>query len=436
MQTADVAIIGGGVIGCSIAYHLAQLGVTRTVVFERKHLASGATGICPGGIRQQFEREAECLLAQRSLRFFEQINERLRPETPFFLERSGYLFLAESDKVLERFRGNVAMQNRLGIASLIVSPLEIKEIVGSLVLDGVIGGSFCAEDGFLEDCDGVTNRLLRCARDRGARLVLQEVVGIEPEKGAWRLTTRTDSWSVDQVVIAAGVDSPGLAGLIGLELPITPERRRLAYTEPLAGKVMLPLVVALERGFAGKQLLNGVFYLGWLGETPESDDLTFTERALTAGATLLPALAELPVRRVVEGFYDSTPDHRPILGTVTGLDGVLLASGFSGHGFMLAPAVGDMMANLIAGRGVRSLTGTFCSAALCATHRGRGFTDLRELMTSSRSEARDLAWSIHAARRILRPWGLRMTSRRGQTRRREMQPPASLAGTVEAAVAT
>ena len=111
---------------------------------------------------------------------------------------------------------------------------------------------------------------------------------------------------------------------------------------------MRPLVVALERGFAGKQLRNGVFYIGWLGETQESDDLTFTEQALTLGATLLPVMVSLPVRRVITGYYDSTPDHRPILGSISGLNGFYLATGFSGHGFMLAPAVGEIMANLIA----------------------------------------------------------------------------------------
>jgi sarcosine oxidase subunit beta len=346
MQTADVVIIGGGIIGCSIAFHLADLGVTQAVVFERKHVASGATGICPGGIRQQFEREAECVLAQRSMRFFEQINDRLHPETPFFLERSGYLFLAEGDILLDRFRKNVALQNRLGIPSQIVTREEIHEIVPSLTLDGIMGGSFCTEDGFLEDCDGVSNRMLRCARDRGATLVLQEVADIQRNDGTWTVSTPADSWVAKQLVIAAGVDSRALIGRVGLDLPIKPERRRLAYSEPFAAQTMSPLVAALERGFAGKQLLNGVFYLGWLGETEESDNLTFIERALTAGATLLPALAELPVRRVVEGFYDSTPDHRPILGNIA--PDLFLASGFSGHGFMLAPAVGKLMADLIA----------------------------------------------------------------------------------------
>jgi len=122
---------------------------------------------------------------------------------------------------------------------------------------------------------------------------------------------------------------------------------------------MRPLVVALERGFAGKQLRNGVFYIGWLGETQDSDDLTFTEQALTRGATLLSSMASLAVRRVVTGYYDSTPDHRPILGGISGLSGFYLATGFSGHGFMLAPAVGEIMANLIAGSTIDPLLQEF-----------------------------------------------------------------------------
>lgn len=349
MQTKDVAIIGGGVIGCSIAYHLARLGITRGVVFERTHVASGATGICPGGIRQQFEREAECSLARRSMHFFEQVNELLDPEFPFFLERSGYLFLAESEALFSRFRRNVIMQNQLGIPSRVVTPAEIAEVVPCLARDGILGGAFCADDAFLEDCDGFTRSLLGRAREKGFQLELQEVASLKQEGSEWRVETATGSWRAKQVVVAAGTDSPSLAAYAGVHLPITVERRRLAYTEHCEGEFMRPLVVALERGFAGKQLRNGVFYIGWLGETPESDNLTFTEQALTIGATLLPLMASLPVRRVITGYYDSTPDHRPILGAIRGLDGFYLATGFSGHGFMLAPAVGEIMANLIAG---------------------------------------------------------------------------------------
>ena len=359
MRTADVAIIGGGVIGCSIAYRLAQSGMTNGVLFERKHVASGATGVCPGGIRQQFEGEAECTLARRSMHFFEQVNEILEPESRFFLERSGYLFLAQSDAVLSGFRRNVALQNQLGIPSRVVTPAEIAEIVPALVCDGILGGSFCGEDGFLEDCDGLTHTLLGRARDKGFTLALSELTRLAQDGRAWRLDTSSGSWLVERVVLAAGTESPSLASCAGVRLPITVERRRLAYTEPRGESLMHPLVVALERSFAGKQLQNGVFYLGWLDETPDSDDLSFIEQALTAGAGLLPVLEELQVRRVITGYYDSTPDHRPILGAIGGLDGLYMATGFSGHGFMLAPAVGEIMAQLIVGSKIDPLLQDF-----------------------------------------------------------------------------
>lgn len=372
MQTADVAIIGGGVIGCSIAYHLAQLGMTNVVVFERKRVASGATGICPGGIRQQFEGQAECILAQRSMRFFERVNEILEPEMPFVFERTGYLFVAESEERMARFRRNVEMQNRLGIPSEVLDSDQISAIVPVMVRDGIVGAAFCGEDGFLEDCDGVTNRLLRCARDRGVRLQLQGITSIEVKNGSWMLTTESEIWSVGKVVLAAGVDSAGIARWAGVELPIMAERRRLAYTEPWPEKVLPPLVVALDRSFAGKQLSNGVFYLGWLGETGNSDDLTFVERALSGGATLFPVLAELPVRRVIAGHYDLTPDARPILGTVAGLDGLYIAAGFSGHGFMLAPAVGECLAKLVAGEAADPVLKDFSLTRFADARRAEG----------------------------------------------------------------
>jgi sarcosine oxidase subunit beta len=359
MQTADVAIIGGGVIGCSIAYHLAEAGVRNGIIFERRHVASGATGICPGGIRQQFEGEAECKLARRSMMFFDQANEILRPEFPFSLERSGYLFLAESEDLVSRFRRNVSMQNALGIRSRLVSSSDILEIVPALVMDRIAGGSFCADDGFLEDCDGFTHALVRRARDRGVRLVLEEVTTLRHLGTEWQVETQTGSWTAGQVVIAAGTDSGALSKSAGVQLPITVERRRLAYTEPQQGGIMNPLVVALERGFAGKQLRNGVFYVGWLAEAAESDDLTFAEHALAAGTTLLPAMANFAVRRIVTGYYDSTPDRRPILGALSGVRGLYIATGFSGHGFMLAPAVGAIMADLIVGSAVDPVLNEF-----------------------------------------------------------------------------
>ena len=349
MRATEVAIVGGGVIGASIAYHLTAAGIGDVTVIERATLAGGVTGVCPGGIRQQFEGEADCRMAQRSVRFYERINEILEPDAPFSFERSGYLFLAHTETLLRRFRQNVAMQNRLGIPSRILSAAEIGERWPRISTDGLLGGSFCAEDGFIEDCHGITNQFAARARRRGATVVREEVRGIIRSGRRWRITTNAGELDAAGVVLAAGCDAVPLAAQAGVSLPIAPERRRLAYTTPCEPGVLPPLVVALERSVAAKQLTNGVLYLGWLAESPDVDDLTFIERTMEAGATLLPLLGDLPVRRVIGGLYDNTPDRRPLLGAAPGVEGLFLAVGFSGHGFMIAPAVGEGVAAAITG---------------------------------------------------------------------------------------
>jgi sarcosine oxidase subunit beta len=349
MRTTQVAIVGGGVIGASIAYHLTLAGIADVTLIERGTLASGVTGVCPGGIRQQFEGEADCRMAQRSVRFYERINEILQPEAPFYFERSGYLFLAQTEPVLNKFRQNVAMQNRLGIPSRVLSPADIRERLPRMSTEGILGGSFCAEDGFIEDCHGVTNLFAARARQRGARVVREDVRRVARAGRRWRVTTDAGELDAAQIVLAAGCDTVSLAAHAGVSLPITPERRRLAYTVPCEPGVLPPLGIAFERGVAAKQLTNGVLYLGWLVESSDVDDLTFIERTLEAGATLLPLLGDLAVRRVIGGLYDNTPDRRPLLGAVPGVDGLFLAAGFSGHGFMMAPAVGEGLAAALSG---------------------------------------------------------------------------------------
>jgi sarcosine oxidase, subunit beta len=348
-RSAEIVIVGGGVVGCSVAYHLAVGGVRDVLLFERGALASGATGVCPGGIRQQFEGEADCRLARRSVQFYERINEILEPDAPFFFERSGYLFLAYSPDALDRFRRNVAVQNRLGIPSVVLEPDAIHSMLPHLVVDGIAGGSFCAEDGFIEDCHGVTNQLAARARQQGLTVLREEVRRLARAGRRWIVETDASRVETAHVVLASGADSVALANSIGLSLPIMPERRRIAFTTPCPSGMLPPLVVALERAVAAKQLTNGVFYLGWLAESAQADDLTFVERTMEAGAALLPIFGDVPVRRVIGGIYDNTPDRRPLLGRVNGLDGLVLAVGFSGHGFMIAPAVGEIVAAEVTG---------------------------------------------------------------------------------------
>jgi sarcosine oxidase subunit beta len=348
-ERADCVIIGGGIIGASIAYYLTQLDCSNIILLEKDHLASKATGVCPGGIRQQWSNEQACLYARESVRFFENLSEELEPEFPLPFLQTGYLFLAHQETTLESFRKNVALQNRLEIDSRLISPQEAVELVPGLAEEGLIGAAFCPSDGFLEDSDGLTQVLVNRAKDKGARVRLEPATEIEVE-GDRIAGVRTPSARIETriVVNAAGCDSPELARPLGLELPITVERRRLIYMDRIRERVIEPLVAAMDVGWAGKQLIDGVIYMGYLRETSEHlDDWAYTERVVEKAVEVMPSLEEMKVKRLVDGPYDTTPDGHAFLGGVLGLEGYFQAAGFSGHGFMLSPAVGRVMAEMI-----------------------------------------------------------------------------------------
>jgi sarcosine oxidase subunit beta len=351
-QRADCVVIGGGITGTSIAYHLTRAGRTGVVLLEKDHLASKATGVCPGGIRQQWATEAACLYAQYSVRFFESLGEELQPEFPLPFHQTGYLFLAHNEATLAAFEANVSLQNRLGISSEMLSPEETAKIVPGLEPKGLLGGTFCATDGFIEDADGLTQLLASRAKDQGARIVLEPAVSIDL-KGNRVAGVRTPSGYIETPVVvnAAGCEAPSLAAPLGLELPIRVERRRLVYTDRLSERILDPLVAAMDIGWAGKQLIDGVIYMGYLRETSEKlDDWAYTERVVEKTVEVMPSLAEIGVKRLVDGLYDTTPDGHPFLGGVRGLEGYFQAAGFSGHGYMISPAVGKVMAELILGQ--------------------------------------------------------------------------------------
>ncbi len=351
-ERADCIIIGGGVIGASIAYHLTRFGCPDVVLLEKDYLASKATGVCPGGIRSQWQDEAACLYARESVKFFERIDEELHPEFPLPFRQTGYLFLAHSPTTFELFRKNVALQNRLDIPSELVTPEDIAAIVPELKLEDVVGGSFCGKDGFIEDSDGLTQLLAQRAKDEGARVRLEPALGIE-RRGSRVTGVATPSGVIEapNVILAAGCDSPALAKPLGLDLPITVERRRMLYTERIEKRVLEPLVAAMDVGWAGKQLIDGVVYMGYLREAREGkDDWAYTEQVASLFLDMMPSLSETGIKRLVDGYYDTSPDGHPFLGGVSGLQGYFQAAGFSGHGYMLSPSVGRVMAEMVLGQ--------------------------------------------------------------------------------------
>ncbi|MHB8619231.1 MAG: NAD(P)/FAD-dependent oxidoreductase [Chloroflexota bacterium] len=353
LSRPDVLIIGAGITGCCIAYHLTRLGIGSVLVLEKTGLASGPTGACPGGIRQQFGTEINCRLARAASIAYGRINEELDPEHEIRVRRGGYLFAAYSRPVMDRLERNVGLQRSLGIPSRIVSREEIGDLAPAINSDGMVGGTWCQEDGYADDAYQIAAAFWQAAARGGARLRLARAEALLSHGD--RVTgVRVDGETVHAgvVVNAAGWESPALSRTIGVELPIDPERRYLAFTRPVAERLLEPLVVSPERQFAAKQMYDGTMLCSYLGPLTHGDreEWEFQQKTAEVGIPILPALADLEFLRSWSGYYDSTPDHQAILGGVDGLHGYYHAVGFSGHGFMLGPVVGRLIAEMIAGR--------------------------------------------------------------------------------------
>jgi sarcosine oxidase subunit beta len=332
--------------GLAIARRLRALGLSVTVL-EQTGIASGASGVQPGGVRQQWGTAVNCRLARESARFYQEAEENLETQLELGFRACGYLFLAHTPAVLEQFERNVAVQHELGIPSRVVSAEEAAEILPGLQSDGLAGAAWCQEDGYFDRPQSVVE-----AFAAGTDVVIDEVLSIERDGAGWALRlfggreTRTDV-----VVIAAGADSRGLLASLGVELPIEREPRFLFYSTPISERLLEPLVISPERYFAAKQLGNGRVLASDLRATgdPERNEPGWRATVRAASRELLPILEYVDYPILTGGDYDVTPDRQAILGELPELDGLWVAAGFSGHGFMLAPAVARIVADAIAG---------------------------------------------------------------------------------------
>jgi sarcosine oxidase subunit beta len=351
-QRAEVVIIGAGIIGCSIAYFLSKKGFKDIVVLDKGGISSGVTGICPGGVRQQWGTEINCLLAKHSVQFFKSINEELQPNEPIPYRQVGYMFLFHSEQTLSNYEKQVALQNRLGIPTNILTPSQAADIVPQINQESFLAASFCETDGFLDDAYHVANSFAQAAKRNGVTFMLAEASRLIAENDRI-VAVETSKGRIDcgLVVNAAGVDSPPIAATVGVEIPIKKEIRRILYTNRIEERLIEPLLVSFETGFAGKQLTDGAIYMSYLGPDlkPPYNSFDFQMKVAEAGMDIVPALEQIEFRSHLDGTYDSTPDHQAILGDVRGLDGYYQAIGMSGHGFMVAPAIGRCMAESIAG---------------------------------------------------------------------------------------
>jgi sarcosine oxidase subunit beta len=326
-------VVGAGIIGLAVARELQERGHD-VVVLERAGVGAGASGVQPGGVRQQWGTRVACRLARESVAFWHEIDKRLRPHVPVTLERGGYLFVARSDAALERLAANVRLQNEEGIPSKLVSPDEAADLVPGLRTDGIAGGAWCGEDGYF---------------DRPQSVVQAFAEGLDIRQVDVR---SVDELEADIVVLAAGTETRTLLEPLGVDLPVQPEDRYLFLSDPIEERLLEPLVVAPELAFAAKHLADGRVLASDLAG--RGDPETGRERwraTIRAGIdALLPRLEYVSFSLLVRGVYDVTPDHQPVLGEIPGRPGLFVACGFSGHGFMIAPAVARITADAVEGR--------------------------------------------------------------------------------------
>jgi sarcosine oxidase, subunit beta len=351
VREAEVAIVGAGVTGLSIAFHLRERRIGPVVVLDRAGVGAGASGVQPGGVRRQWSTRAHCLLAQESYGFYRELEMRLEPATNPVLEHCGYLFVAHSAPALMQLAANVALQNELGIPSEIVDPEQVATIVEGLDPSALSGASWCQSDGYFDKPQAVVEAFGEAAWREGAKLELAEVAGITRDGTGWRLHHQGGELRAQHVVLAAGYDSPPLLAPLGIDLPIVKEQRFLFLSRPVNERLLEPLLVSPERHFAAKQLANGRVLASDLRANgdPVHQEAGW-RRTIRAGIEeLTPMLSYVDFELLIDGFYDTTPDRAEILGPVDGFPGLWLAAGFSGHGFMLAPAIGSALAAWIAG---------------------------------------------------------------------------------------
>ncbi len=353
-ETVGVAVVGAGVTGLSIAHALVAAGVGPVRVYERSGIAAGASGVQPGGVRHQWSTRLNCLLVLESAAFYRELGDRLDIVDPPTLEPCGYAFVVHEEGTFERLERDVAMQNALGIPTRILDADSITGVVPELQVDGLRGGSFCADDGYFDRPQAVVEAFGEVVVRDGGSIEIQDVRAISRDGGGWRLEFADGSASTaEHVVVAAGTASPDLLAPLGLDVPIAAEPKHLFLSDPIREVLLEPLVIAMDRHFAAKHLANGRVLASDLAASGDGADAEerWRRRVRTCIEELLPRLMFVTLGLSVGGEYDVTPDHHPIVGPVGSEPGLWLAAGFSGHGFMIAPAIGRIVADaLVHGR--------------------------------------------------------------------------------------
>ncbi|WP_436533240.1 NAD(P)/FAD-dependent oxidoreductase [Actinoplanes sp. HUAS TT8] len=343
-SSADVVVIGGGAIGASIAFHLAEAGVRDVVLLERDELGAGSTCKAAGGVRAQFSDRINIELGARSLHAFADFGQR--PGQEIDLHRVGYLFLLSTPEDVASFERDVQLQNELGITSRMIDVAEAKRLSPLIETDGLLAAAWSPDDGHCTP-ESVVLGYARAARRYGATLLTGvTVTGIDRDAGT--VTTDRGTIRAGAVVCAAGAWSAALGDLAGVPLPVTPLRRQIIFTEPMPGLAgVVPFTIDFASTFyfhrEGPGLLMGMSDPEQAPGFQLNYDDDWLPRLGAAIGVRAPSLIDVGLRNGWAGLYEVTPDHNALIGRAGNF---LYATGFSGHGFLQAPAVGEVIRDL------------------------------------------------------------------------------------------
>ena len=350
---ASVVIIGGGVIGLSTAYHLARAGVRDVVLVDRGAFGAGSTCRAAGGVRAQFSDPVNIALGARSLETF--ANFAAEFDQQIDLDQVGYLFLLSTPESVSAFSANVALQNDLGVPSRMVSAAEAKALSPMVSTDGLLAAAYSPTDGHCTP-ESVVLGYATAARRAGATLLPDcGVTGMTRADGrVATVHTQGGPIHTDAVICAAGAWSAEVGSWAGVDLPVEPLRRQVLVTEPIAGLAphtpfTIDFATTLYFHGEGRGLLIG---MSDPDETPGfrmSQSDAWLPRLTTAIERRVPALADVGIATGWAGLYEMTPDHNALIGRSRSVENFLYATGFSGHGFLMGPAVGEVMRDLYLG---------------------------------------------------------------------------------------
>ncbi|MHC4916182.1 MAG: NAD(P)/FAD-dependent oxidoreductase [Planctomycetota bacterium] len=350
LAPAQVVVIGGGCVGCSAAYHLARAGLTDVAVLERDYLGSGASGRCAGGMRQQWSAEGNVRLARLSIEAFARFEEEVGQDAEFV--QGGYLLTAYTEEWAETLRAEIAVQNSCGVPTRFVGPEEVAEVAPMLSTEGMVGAAYGPTDGKANPFLVVKGYSER-AREAGVRFLTgTEVTGLETSADAvTAVLTSRGRIAAEWVIDAAGGHAAAVAAMAGASVPVVPYRHQILVTEPVA-PCHDPMVIDILHNIYFCQAQHGAFLIGQSDkDQPPGGDVSsgwrFPQEIARKMTMLAPRLGRLRVLRQWAGLYAVTPDSQPVIDRVGRYGNFLIAAGFSGHGFMLSPVSGRLLAEMV-----------------------------------------------------------------------------------------